>query len=238
MAGAPAAAGLSRRQIDRLGDRLRASRDAPDEELLAAYRETFSETLRASRDAEDEEQLAAYRETFSETLRTVVSDLIRLGIGELDSGRLKRSEAVIAKLRRDTRIRLSRMQDIAGCRLIADSKAEQDEIYARLQAEFDIYRAYDIRETPRSGYRAVHVVVRQGDKFVEVQVRTRNQHTWACLSELATDFDSSIKYGGGDPPIRQALDALSEAYWGYDQSGETPPADLASEVERLIRRMR
>ena len=215
MAGAPAAAGLSRRGIDRLGDRLRASRDAADEELLAAYRDSF---LNA--------QLL------------VMYDLGRLGIGRPDGGRLKRPESVIAKLQRDSRIRLSRMQDIAGCRLVTDGKTEQDEIYARLQAEFDIYRAYDIRETPHSGYRAVHVVIRHDDRFVEVQVRTENQRTWARLSESATARDSSIKYGGGDPAIRQALDALSETYWGYDQSGETPPPDLAAEVERLIGRMR
>ena len=215
MAVAPAAAGLSRRQIDRLGDRIRVG-VTPDDRML----------------------LDAYRETFFETLLAVVFDLGRLGIGESDGGRLKRSESVIAKLQRDTRIRLSRMQDIAGCRLIADSKAEQDEIYARLRAEFDIYRAYDIRETPHSGYRAVHVVVRQGDKFVEVQVRTRNQRHWARLSELATAYDSTVKYGGGNPALRQALDELSAAYWGYDQAGAPPPPDIAGEVERLIARMR
>ena len=214
MATAPAA-GLSRRQIDRLGDRLRESRSPEDEELLANYRDSF---LNA--------QLL------------VMYDMGRLGIGEPDGGRLKRPESVIAKLNRDSRIRLSRMQDIAGCRLVMDSKAEQDATYARLQADFDIYRAYDIRENPHSGYRAVHVVIRRDDRFVEVQVRTRSQREWARLSELATAYDSSVKYGGGDEAIRQALDELSAAYWEYDQSGERPPAGLSREVERLIEQMR
>ena len=208
-------AGLSRRQIDRLGARLRESATAEDRALLADYRETFFETLLA-----------------------VTFDLGRLGIGESDGGRLKRPESVIAKLQRDSRIRLSRMQDIAGCRMVADDKVEQDEIYARLQAEFEIHRAYDIRENPHSGYRAVHVVVRHGDKFVEVQVRTRNQRRWARLSELATAYDSTVKYGGGEAAVRQALDELSDAYWVYDQAGETPPPDLADEVEALIAQMR
>ena len=129
---------------------------------------------------------------------------------------MKRPESVIAKLERDSHIRLSRMQDIAGCRLVADDKAEQDEIFVRLQTDFDIYRAYDIRESPHSGYRAVHVVIRRDDKFVEVQVRTENQREWARLSEQATAYDASIKYGGGNPAIRQALDELSETYWAYD----------------------
>lgn len=182
--------------------------------------------------------LGEYRGTLFETLLAVTFDLGRLGIGESDGGRLKRPESVIAKLQRDSRIRLSRMQDIAGCRMVADDKVEQDEIYARLQAEFEIHRAYDIRENPHSGYRAVHVVVRYGVKFVEVQVRTRNQRRWARLSELATAYDSTVEYGGGEAAVRQALDDLPDAYWVYDQAGETPPPDLADEVEALIDQMR
>ena len=209
------AAGLSRRQIDRLGERLRESATAEDRALLRQYRDSFFDTL-----------------------LLVTFDLGRLGLGKSDGGRLKRPESVIAKLGRDSRIRLSRMQDIAGCRLVADDKTEQDEIYARLQADFDIYRAYDIRENPHSGYRAVHVVIRRDGKFVEVQVRTQSQREWARLSELATTYDSSVKYGGGNEAIRQALDDLSAAYWWHDQEGEMPPPELSSEVERLIEQMR
>ena len=187
---------------------------------------------------DDRALLYDYRESFFDTLMAVNFALGRLGLGESDGGRLKRPESVIAKMQRDTRIRLSRMQDIAGCRLVADDKAQQDEIYARLQTDFDTYRAYDIRETPHSGYRAVHVVVRHGDKFVEVQVRTPGQRHWARLSERATAHDPAVKYGGGDPAIRQALDELSETYWRYDQAGETPPSDAAAAVERLIAAMR
>ena len=207
-------AGISVRQIDRLGDRLREGVTLEDRAFLDIYRESFFETL-----------------------LLVTFDLGRLGIGESDGGRLKRPESVIAKLERDSRIRLSRMQDIAGCRLVANDKAEQDEIFVRLQTDFDIYRAYDIRKTPHSGYRAVHIVVRCGDKFVEVQVRTESQREWARLSEQATAYDASIKYGGGSPAIRQALDELSETYWAYDQAGETPPRDLVAPAEELIARM-
>lgn len=214
MAAPPALAGLSRRQIDRLGERLRATPTLDDGALLAAYRESFFETLLA-----------------------VNFDLGWLGVGESDGGRLKRPESIVAKLERDSRIRLSRMQDIAGCRLVVNGKAEQDEIYARLQTDFDIYRAYDIRENPHSGYRAVHVVVRHGDKFVEVQVRTANQREWARLSEQAASKDIAVKYGGGDPAIRQALDELSAVYWACDQAGETPPRDLYDRVRGMIDRM-
>ena len=72
-------AGLSRRQIDRLGERLRGSRTVEDEQLLADYRDSF---LNA--------QLL------------VMYDMGRLDIGEPDGGRLKRPESIIAKLRRES----------------------------------------------------------------------------------------------------------------------------------------
>ncbi len=143
---------LSKRQIDKLGERLRDSADAEDRALLRQRRDTFRDPLLA-----------------------VAFDLERMGLGKPDGLRLKRPESVIAKLKRDARIRLSRMQDMAGCRLVTNSKAEQDLIYARLQSHFDVYRAYDMRDKPHSGYRAVHVVVRMDNKFVEVQVRTQSQ---------------------------------------------------------------
>lgn len=193
--------------------------------------------MRSGVTPDDRRSLDDYRESFYEPLRTISSDLVQLATGKLDGSRLKRPESIVSKLERDSRIRLSRMQDIAGCRLVANGKAEQDAIYARLQADFDIYRAYDTRETPHSGYRAVHVVVRRGDKFVEVQVRTESQREWARLSEEATALDPAIKYGGGSPHIRQALDELSAAYWAYDQAGEIPPPDLSGRVKQLIGEM-
>ena len=193
--------------------------------------------MRSGVTPDDRVLINEYRESFLETLLAVNFDLGRLRIGESDGGRLKRPESIVAKLERDSRIRLSRMQDIAGCRLVANGKAEQDAIYARLQTDFDIYRAYDTRETPHSGYRAVHVVVRRGDKFVEVQVRTESQREWARLSEEATALDPAVKYGGGSPLIRQALDELSAAYWARDQAGEIPPPDLSGRVKQLIGEM-
>ena len=46
---------------------------------------------------------------------------------------------------------------------------------------------------------------------VEVQVRSSLQHVWAELSErLADVVDSTIKYGGGDPKVREILSLTSE----------------------------
>lgn len=58
MATPPAVAGLSRRQLDRLGERIRSGITPDDRALLDDYRESFFETLLA-----------------------VVFDLGRLGVG-------------------------------------------------------------------------------------------------------------------------------------------------------------
>ena len=55
---------------------------------------------------------------------------------------------------------------------------------------------------------------------VEVQVRTKPQHVWAELSEkLADRRDPALKYGGGPPRIRQALENFSAVVSRVDHAG-------------------
>lgn len=49
------------------------------------------------------------------------------------------------------------------------------------------------------------------DRSVEIQLRTREQHLWAELSEkLADTVDPALKYGGGPENTLQELMAYSE----------------------------
>lgn len=64
----------------------------------------------------------------------------------------------------------------------------------------------DRRSAPSYGYRAVHVIVEVDGRFVEIQVRTALQHTWAETSEKLSDvIDPAIKYGGGPDQVKGAL---------------------------------
>ena len=68
----------------------------------------------------------------------------------------------------------------------------------------------DRRERPSHGYRAVHLIVREAGKPIEVQIRTALQHVWAEMSEKLADLiDPSIKYGGGPLRVRKVLDNAS-----------------------------
>lgn len=173
--------GLSKTQLDKLGDRLR---DKLAEEA----------DLRA---------LDEYRQSFRATYDHVV-DVLKISVEIEGTGRpAETTAAIIDKLRRQP-IRLTQVQDIAGIRLVVPTIVDQDALVARLREVFPDVKIDDRRIHPSSGYRAVHLVVSTDSKTVEVQVRTHLQHVWAELSEKLSDVvDAAIKYGGG-PASTQA----------------------------------
>ena len=108
-------------------------------------------------------------------------------------------------------MRLTQMQDIAGCRLVVQDVVKQDQVVAQLTAGLPSAVVVDRRKQPSHGYRAVHVVATALGKPVEIQVRTELQHLWAQLSEKLSDIsDPAVKYGGGDPRARKVLSVASK----------------------------
>lgn len=179
---------LSSTQIDRLGDRLR--RGSPAESDLRILDE--------------------YRRSFGEAYETVVRTLREELHSEPTGRQPKSSRSLIEKLRRES-IRLSQVQDIAGCRVVVADIAEQERIVASLRVVFARASVTDRRADPSHGYRAVHVIARISGKLVEIQVRTLLQDLWAELSEKLSDvIDPNIKYGGGHNDIRCLLANISE----------------------------
>lgn len=179
---------LSHTQIDRLGDRLR--RTSPSNSDLDAY--------------------ADFRDSHQPALATVIQKLHEL-VPELPvTARLKTPQATIEKLRRQT-IRLSQIQDIAGCRLVLLGLREQDGAVAAITTALPDHELDDTREEPVHGYRSVHIIViGSRQRRVEVQVRTEAQDLWAQLSEkFAETFGEEIKYGGGGDLTRAFLENMS-----------------------------
>lgn len=211
---------LSKSQIDKLGDRLK--------------RGNITEA--------DLRLLDQYRRSFSPAYETVIN-AIRNDLGLEPTGRPAKSTTSISdKLRRES-IRLTQIQDIAGCRLIVQDVTRQDSVVQSLSALFDSATIIDRRQRPSHGYRAVHVVVSCQGKLIEVQVRTEFQHLWAELSEKYSDvIDPTIKYGGGDENIQGVLINLSSAI-GHAESAETklaganvllPPRDKLTAHEKEL----
>ena len=144
-------------------------------------------------------------------------DRVRAELGLEASGRpAKSTPAIVDKLCRSS-MRLTQMQDIAGCRVVVPDIPAQDWVIARLDQMFDA-TVIDRRVKPSNGYRAVHVVVREVGLPVEVQVRTDLQHVWAESSEkLADAFGSQLKYGGAPKEIRELLDDFSKMIGDFEQ---------------------
>lgn len=178
---------VSRTQIDRLGERFRKG-------------EVTAEALTL---------LDSYRRSFAEAYEEVIG-IVRAEVELEPTGRpAKSTTSIIEKLRRES-IRLSQVQDIAGCRLVVPSVLLQEGATDRLRNLFAKSSVVDRRLKPSHGYRAVHLIANVQSKPVEIQIRTPWQHRWAELSERLSDaFDPAIKYGGGDPSLVSGLAELS-----------------------------
>lgn len=183
--------------------------------------------------------LDSFRRSFTSAYEGVVR-AIRDELGLAPTGRPAKSTAsIVEKLRRES-LRLTQMQDVAGCRVVVADPAAQERVVDGLVQRFPRHSVIDRRSRPSHGYRAVHVVVNDEGKQVEIQVRTVLQHQWAELSEKWSDVrDPSIKYGGGDREARSFLDWLATMVAAIERreqqlQGETPPLPSnLPEVERI-----
>ena len=83
----------------------------------------------------DLQALYEYRRSFSDAYDTVFRE-IRDRLGLAPTGRrLKTIPSLRAKLRRES-VRLTQIQDIAGCRLVVSDTTEQDRVVSQLQDLF------------------------------------------------------------------------------------------------------
>ncbi|MCA1565091.1 MAG: hypothetical protein LC803_05555 [Acidobacteria bacterium] len=204
---------LTKSQIDRLGDRLKKGKiTEADLRLLDSYRRSFT---------------AAYE---------IVVGTIRQDLTLEPTGRPAKSTTSISdKLRRES-IRLTQIQDIAGCRLTVADIAEQNSVVQSLTNLFEQATIVDRRERPSHGYRAVHVIVSSLDKMIEIQVRTSLQHLWAELSEKLSDIvDPAIKYGAGNEKVRSLLTTTSKLVIGTEgiETGVTKMKTQLSSKDQL-----
>jgi putative GTP pyrophosphokinase len=196
-------------QLNKIGERLRKNLATEDDlRLLDEFRLSFQ---------------VAYDEVFAE--------LSRMGLNP--GGRPQKTTlSIIAKLNRE-RTRLSRMQDIAGCRVVVDNMFDQERVINDLKARWQDALVYDRRIKPSHGYRAVHLVVTIKEHPVEIQVRTSVQHSWASATEKLSDvFHPDIKYGGGPGPLQKELIAISQTCASFEE-GEFVYAQLLDRFENL-----
>lgn len=169
---------MTKGEVNRLGDRLRASSDI---------------------DPEDLELLQVLRRDYEAALHRAQEKIgIELEGLAVPTSRLKTVQTLVGKLRREQRMNLSQVQDVAGVRVVCEMTIdEQTRMAERVGALFEDSKTIDRRAKPSFGYRAVHVVAKVDGLLVEVQVRTVMQDRWAQIVERMADYwGRQIRYGG------------------------------------------
>lgn len=200
--------GGSKSRVNRAGDAVRANNvSAEDLSIIEEWRAAHRPVLN----------------TFQAILRTRVR-----GKNVIVAQRHKRKNTIFDKLTRLPGMQLSRMDDVAGCRLIF--RSNKDLVRFRLgfhRARFN----HKLRNDPdkydyivhpkQTGYRGIHDVYEYDVKseagkslkglYIEIQYRTLIQHAWATAVEvLGFITESQPKFEKGDDRYRIAMSYASE----------------------------
>lgn len=203
----------SKKAVKRAGDRIRAKIATDDDfEVVSYWRAAHAIPMNSFKDSlKSKMKKTAYK-----------SGLI--------SRRLKRMPSVTGKLIRFPEMDLSRMQDIAGVRVVLRNIATLDKFKndcfdsynSDRRLNFKFVRESDYIYSPKKdGYRSLHQIFEYtGKKYpelkglkVELQIRTRLQHAWATAVEaLGLAMKSSFKTGEGDDEHKLFFKLCSSAF--------------------------
>ena len=154
--------------------------------------------------------------------------------------RLKRLSSIAAKLRRFPEMKLSQMQDIAGCRAILNTVHDVDKLierYKKSDLKHNLVHEDDyIRAPKESGYRGYHLIYRYNsdksttynDLKVEVQLRSALQHAWATAVETVGAFtQQALKSSQGQQDWLRFFELMSAELAARERTAAVPntPAD-------------
>lgn len=194
----------------------------------------------------------------------IMLDLLRKNALRVDKQalvvqRLKRSSSIFWKLIREEGMSLSRMEDIAGCRAVLNDAERVRKLFLNLKnskTKHILHRERDYISYPKkSGYRGIHLVYRyNGGKekyhglYVELQLRSKIQHSWATAVEVVGNFTSqALKASSGDEDWLDYFKYASvefaklegcpidESYSGIDTLKKLQEFDKALNVEKKLR---
>lgn len=162
--------------------------------------------------------------TFQATLRR---KLKKFSNDPLVAQRLKRMPTIIEKLRRYPKMQLARMQDIGGVRAILDSihdvylLAEEYKDKSRFTHELVGEKDYIKSPQDEDGYRSLHLIYKYQNKqakeydglLLELQIRTKLQHTWATAVEtMGTFLGQALKSRLGDKAWLEFFSVVASAF--------------------------
>jgi len=186
--------------------------------------------------------------TFQATLR---GKLKKLGFSDaLVAQRIKRSESIVSKLIRESTMKLSTMQDIAGLRVVVKNIEQvrileenyRGTIFSHLLISEDDY----IKNPAHSGYRGIHFIYEYSNPSqveahglkLELQFRTLIQHAWATSVEtMGTFLDKPLKSSQG-PEDWLSYFRLVSAGFSLLENTRVPTAHQNDSVIDIFRRIK
>lgn len=138
--------------------------------------------------------------------------------------RLKRLPTIMDKLTRFENMSLGTMQDIGGCRAVVKTTAQAERLRHSMifcNTRHVFVRQYDYIKNPKeSGYRGIHLIYKYGatktaykNLLVEIQIRSRIQHSWATAVEVVDTFTKqSLKTDRGTEDWALVFQLISDAF--------------------------
>lgn len=151
-----------------------------------------------------------------------------VGVPGVVTQRLKRRPRIVRKLARLRNSRLSRLQDIGGCRIVFRTPEDLARVRRHLEKTWgdNIIRTTDhVTQPNHAGYRAIHIVVERDGRHIEVQLRTRGQQQWADAVEAADSRHTlTLKDGTGPPEMMEYFIAASDMIHASEYGEPITPA--------------
>jgi len=172
--------------------------------------------------------------TFQATLRRKLKPYSK---SPIVAQRLKRMPTIIDKLNRYPSMQLTTMQDIGGIRSVLGSIADvhklANEYRGNKRLLHELVDEHDYIDNPRSedGYRSLHLIYKYKNKQVptynglrlELQIRTKLQHTWATAVEtMGTFLGQALKSRQGDQEWIDFFAVVSSAFAYMERSPRVP----------------
>ncbi|HWM47934.1 MAG TPA: RelA/SpoT domain-containing protein [Xanthobacteraceae bacterium] len=156
------------------------------------------------------------------------------GIAGITAARLKRMQSIRRKLRRFN-LTLNQMQDLGGCRAILPTSADVRSLISavRERSRHHLRNEDDYINNPKpDGYRSHHLMYAyrgkgdmavHDDRRIEVQIRTRLQHSWATAVEAVGLFRQEDLKGNQGSPEWLRLFLLMSAEFAFCEGCPEPP---------------
>lgn len=199
-----------------------------------------------------------WRSAHSFPLNTFQINLRRMSQHDTDvtvAQRIKRLPSIRHKLERFEGMKLSRIQDIGGCRAVLsdiDGVREVVHNYTASRMKHGLVRSDFYIDNPQAtGYRGVHLIYRYfSDKSttwnglkIEVQIRTRLQHAWATAVETVGTFtQQALKSNQGENDWLRFFALMGSALALREGTAPVPntpdnPGKLSNELRHYVNKL-